>query len=177
MSDDDGGGRTEIRELEFEACGLSKPERPEYQRLFDEYVLATIHVHLNGEELTHKNKLPSRFDLSDTVTAFHEGIESLFETAHDDGYYFCCACGIRGCAYIDWELALANDRIYIDMEDGLGDPIGDHQYVVETTEFLTAVADLTGTLTEFMRATDYREVSRGTVAEFERKREDLYELP
>ena len=69
-------------------------------RLYDSAVRRGIYLHLNGEELTFKNRLPAEFEISHTVWAMYHMMSDFRTSGSEQEYPFCCVCGDRGCAYI-----------------------------------------------------------------------------
>lgn len=119
---------------------------------YDSTVYGKLHLFINGEEVSHKNKLPAVFDLVDTARAHHEVIAELNKNGSYSGKPFCCTCGDRGCAYINWDVKIVEDEIELVMENLLGEPIGDHSYIAPITVFRDALLGLFDELINFMDA-------------------------
>lgn len=164
---------TSIESMQYELDELTHAvagrEYESYMLPVASMLRGTIHLHVNGSELTHANKLPARFDVVDTARAQYEVLAALDCGAVYSGEPFCCVCGDRGCAFVHWEAERRDGEVTIEMEDLLERPIGDHRYVVPLETLRSAVVDLLTIVIEFMeesgiRAIDWAERKRPPVA-------------
>lgn len=141
--------RYEIEDPEYVRSG--EDFRPN-TRLYDVAVLGTIHLYIDGAELTHGNKLPARFDVTDTARAQLELLQSLASGGTASGEPFCCSCGDRGCAYIHWEMeSTEGAEIRWQMEDLGQTKIGEHGHLCSFEAVRGLVEQLHRWLIEFVK--------------------------
>jgi hypothetical protein len=126
-----------------------------HTRPYRSTIFATLHLRADGTEITHTNKLPSEFDLIDTIRAQQELIEAVETTGNYEGFPFCCVCSNRGCSAVHWTVTKQEtDHLSIVMED-LGDQrIGQSPYIIATNQLYEGLYDFWTAVLEFCSVRD-----------------------
>lgn len=128
-----------------------------YTRPYKSTVFATLHLRADGTEITHMNKLPSEFDLIDTIRAQQELIEIVETTGSYEGVPFCCVCSNRGCSAVHWTVTKqGSDYLSIMMEDLGNQRIGQSPYVIATDQLYEGFYDFWTAILEFCSVRDIR---------------------
>lgn len=159
-----------LRRIRFETerldCVEAGVDFREGTRLYESAIVGRIHLYLNGDELRVERRIPDDFDVSDTVKAMFEMSSEFERIGSASANPFCCVCGDRGCAYLDWRLERVDSETRLIMEDLVGNPIGAHQYRVQPKTLYKAVAELAETVVVTMEDADVRQTTAGTIQEF-----------
>lgn len=102
-----------------------------YTRPYTSTLFATLHLLADDEEITYTNKLPSEFDLIDTVRAQQQLVETLEATGTYEGVPFCCVCSDRACSAVHWTVTERDTgRVLIRMRDLTDQHIGQTPYEI-----------------------------------------------
>ena len=163
--------------IRFETEGLDYVEAGsdfrEGTRLYESAVTGRIHLYLDGNELRVERRIPDDFDVLDTVKAMFELCIEFERTGSASVNPFCCICGDRGCAYIDWRLETGDSETRLIMEDLAGDPIGAHQYRLHSGTLYSAIAEVAESVVATMEEAGIKRTTAGTVQEVVDWREQL----
>ncbi|SFL15694.1 hypothetical protein SAMN04487950_2776 [Halogranum rubrum] len=155
--------RFETEKLDYVEAGVDFREGT---RLYGSAVIGRVHLYLNGDELCVERRIPDEFDVSDTVKSMFEMSSEFERTGSASANPFCCVCGDRGCAYLDWRLETVDSETRLIMEDLVGNPIGAHQYRLQPKTLYNAVAELAETVVATMKDAGIRRTTAGTIQEF-----------
>ena len=113
-------------------------------------LLGRLRLRINDESIIDQD-----LELTSTLDALYDATMILFQEGTDEGDYFCCTCGDHGCAYIWWVLRLEDDTVFLEMENLLGEPIGDHRYVINKSTFILSIMGLLGSMADYRKAGEY----------------------
>lgn len=170
-------GSSTIESMRFETEELDYIETGEDfrdgTRLYDSAIVGRIHLYLDDEELLIKRRLPTKFDVSDTVRSMHEMVSEFRRTGSVSVTPFCCICGNRGCVSIRWQLEAADPGVRLKMEDFSGKQIGPNTYHFQLEALYNAIAELTENVIRAMDEANVERVTTGTNQKFINKQERL----
>lgn len=155
--------RFEAKELEYIEAGRDFREGT---RLYDSGVVGDIHSFINETELIFENRLPAAFEVSKTVRSMYQMMRNVTASGHDRTTPFCCSCGVRGCAVMEWKIEETDVGITVQMEGMMENPVGAHTYQTQVGIICEAISELSAKLIATLREAGVEKTTGGTISEF-----------